>query len=100
MREFRHFENVTTLALDRAACVGCGACVAVCPHAVLALDETGKARLADPGGCMECGACATNCAAAAITVRPGVGCAQAILNGWLSRLPFLRRLSGADSCCS
>jgi ferredoxin len=28
---------------------------------------------------MECGACAKNCPFAAISVRPGVGCAWAIL---------------------
>ena len=33
---------------------------------------------------MECGACALNCVPGAINVKPGVGCAQAIINGWLT----------------
>jgi hypothetical protein len=30
---------------------------------------------------MECGACMRNCASGAIKVRPGVGCAAAIIGG-------------------
>ena len=33
---------------------------------------------------MECGACALNCVPGALSVEPGVGCAQAIINGWLT----------------
>jgi ferredoxin len=43
-----------------------------------------RAVIADLGACMECGACALNCSAGAITLKPGVGCAEAIIRGWLT----------------
>lgn len=82
MKDLRYIPGVATLALDREACVGCGACLAVCPQGVLAVED-GKARLRDPDGCMECGACALNCPAGALTVKPGVGCAAYIIQTWL-----------------
>ena len=82
MRELRYLSGVTTLRLDREACVGCGQCELVCPHGVYVLEDR-KASLVDPDGCMECGACALNCPSGAITVNPGVGCAAAIVNSWL-----------------
>ena len=72
MKSIRYLKNVTTLALDADACVGCGMCTLVCPHAVLALDRR-KARIVDRDGCMECGACAGNCPTGALSVTPGVG---------------------------
>ena len=30
------------VTVDKDTCIGCGACVAVCPVAALALDENGK----------------------------------------------------------
>lgn len=76
--------NGSTLTLDTAVCTRCGACVDVCPHAVFAVDRDG-ARIVNRDGCMECGACARNCPVAAIAVRPGVGCAGAILRGRIRR---------------
>lgn len=96
MRDFRHLPDVTTLVLDQDKCVGCGACVQVCPRAVLAMDER-KARLADRDACMECGACALNCPAGAISVTPGVGCAAAIIHSWLK--PGAKPVCGGDGCC-
>ena len=52
--------------------------------------EDGKSRIVDSDGCMECGACARNCPAAAITVRPGVGCTAAVLFG---------SVGGERGCC-
>jgi ferredoxin len=53
-------------------------CVEVCPHAIFSIEDK-IARITDRDLCMECGACAKNCPFGAITVRPGVGCAWAIL---------------------
>lgn len=79
----RYLKNVTTLQLEPSLCTGCGMCVEVCPHAVFRLDEK-KAVLQDLDACMECGACSRNCAFGALSVRAGVGCAAAIINGALT----------------
>ena len=79
----RYIEQAVTLKLNAELCNGCGLCVAVCPRAVFEMNG-GRARLADRGACIECGACALNCVPGAISVDPGVGCAQAIINGWLT----------------
>jgi ferredoxin len=93
----RYLENVATLRLDETACVGCGMCEAVCPHQVFAVED-GKARLLDRDLCMECGACAQNCPVAALTVNAGVGCAAAIIKGWLNRSePSCG--GGTSGCC-
>jgi Fe-S-cluster-containing hydrogenase components 1 len=33
------------VVVDQDICIGCGACVSVCPYQALELDENGKARL-------------------------------------------------------
>jgi ferredoxin len=76
----RYLPNVVTLEYDPDKCRGCGICVDVCPHAVFAMEEgSEKARLIDRDLCIECGACMRNCPFDAIRVRPGVGCAWAIM---------------------
>jgi ferredoxin len=55
----------------------------VCPHGVFAIGDDKRAFIADRGACMECGACALNCAWGAISVKPGVGCAEAIIHSWI-----------------
>jgi NAD-dependent dihydropyrimidine dehydrogenase PreA subunit len=75
-------KNGETLVLRSEACIGCGACVDVCPHAVFRI-ESGKARIVRRATCMECGACARNCPAGALSVKAGVGCAGAIIMGKL-----------------
>jgi len=82
MGKLQYLKNVATLELDVAKCVGCQRCTEVCPHGVFAIEDR-KARLVDPDSCMECGACQNNCAANAILVGAGVGCAQAVINGFL-----------------
>ncbi|HNY18331.1 MAG TPA: mercury methylation ferredoxin HgcB [Treponemataceae bacterium] len=77
-----YLKNGETLALDAWRCVGCGACVEVCPHAVFKI-MGGKAEIASRASCMECGACAKNCPAGALAVTAGVGCAAAIIRGKL-----------------
>jgi NAD-dependent dihydropyrimidine dehydrogenase PreA subunit len=90
MRYPLYLQNVVTLHLDDEQCTGCGMCLEVCPHAVLA-KSNGRVRIAVRDACMECGACARNCPAQAITVRSGVGCAAAVINSALGR--------SASSCC-
>lgn len=83
MEGYRYLENVVTLKLDQEACVGCGMCETVCPHGVFAVVDR-KASITDRDLCMECGGCAKNCPVQAITVNAGVGCASAIIQGWLT----------------
>lgn len=91
---FAYPKNGETLALDVAACIGCGACVDVCPHAVFTV-EAGKAEIASRSACMECGACARNCPARALSVEAGVGCAGAIIIG---KLRGTAPTCGGDGC--
>lgn len=84
MQHIPYLTGVVELTLNGQACVGCGLCVKVCPHAVFAL-ERGKARIVNRDGCMECGACAMNCPTLAVTVSQGVGCASLIVKRWLRK---------------
>jgi len=96
MKGFRYLQNVATIELDQAACVGCNRCLEVCPHKVFAV-SAGKASLIDSDACMECGACARNCPVNAISVDAGVGCASGIINEWLRE----HNVRGVSSgCCS
>jgi NAD-dependent dihydropyrimidine dehydrogenase PreA subunit len=82
MIEYRYLKNGESLSILSQSCVGCGACLEVCPHGVLEM-AGGIAAIRDRGLCMECGACARNCPAGAIAVKAGVGCAAAIILGKL-----------------
>lgn len=95
MKELRYLPGVSTLKLDKEACIGCGMCSNVCPHGVFAVAQK-KAHLVDHDACMECGACAVNCPVEAISVTPGVGCAAYIIQKWLkgSKLESM-----AGKCC-
>jgi ferredoxin len=95
LETFRYLPDVTTLKVDTEACIGCGACVQVCPHRVFTLEEK-KARVGDRDGCMECGACAVNCPVHAIGLTPGVGCAAYIIQTWLRGK---EAASCGDACC-
>ena len=90
MGQLIYLRDVVTLKLDQKACVGCGMCLLVCPHAVLSLTN-GKIEIANRDACMECGACARNRPAEALSVRSGVGCAAAVINSMLGRKK--------SSCC-
>ena len=91
MGQLIYLKDVVTLQLDRERCVGCGMCLAVCPHAVLRMND-GCASIEDRDACMECGACQRNCPTEALTVQAGVGCANAVINAALGR-------EGSSRCC-
>ena len=99
MNNLVYVKNVTTLRLDESRCNGCRMCLKVCPHAVFALSGK-KVVLQDSDRCMECGACSMNCSEDAISVRAGVGCAAAIINGMITGSePSCDCSGGAASCC-
>ena len=79
----KYLKDVVTLQLDTEKCTGCGMCLTVCPHRVFQKSGS-KVAIIDRDACMECGACAQNCAFSAITVEEGVGCAAAIIIGFLT----------------
>ena len=83
MGRLRYIDDVVTLRLDVTRCNGCGLCADVCPRGVFAIADR-RAMMVDRDACLECGACALNCVTGAISVDPGVGCAQAIIHGWLT----------------
>lgn len=78
----RYLSGAATLKYLPENCTGCGRCAEVCPHGVFVMDGR-KAVLTDKDLCMECGACRMNCAYDAISVDSGVGCAAAIINGFI-----------------
>ena len=90
MPQLVYLKNVVTLEFDSEKCSGCGTCLEVCPHAVLARSN-GEVSIAHRDACMECGACARNCPTEALRVRTGVGCATAVINAALGR--------NSSSCC-
>jgi len=83
MSTFIYLENVATLKYVASKCTGCGICAIVCPHRVLNLKKR-KIDIVDLNKCMECGACMMNCSENAILVNVGVGCATAIINGFIN----------------
>ncbi|MDR1607908.1 MAG: 4Fe-4S binding protein [Deltaproteobacteria bacterium] len=92
-----YLKNVATLSFLAEKCLGCGRCAEVCPHGVFSLADK-KAWVVEKDLCMECGACSLNCPAKAIEVNAGVGCASAIIKGWITGSePSCDRDSG--ECC-
>lgn len=84
-----YLKNVTSLTYDPALCIGCGLCIEVCPHNVFRMAGR-KAEIIQADKCMECGACQLNCVPGALSVKQGVGCASAVIYG------FIR---GTEPCC-
>jgi NAD-dependent dihydropyrimidine dehydrogenase PreA subunit len=91
MNGVTYIKGVTTIKLDEDKCSGCRMCLNVCPHPVFSPTEK-KVEILEPDLCIECGACVMNCPEGALSVHPGVGCASAILIGWIKR-------SEPDCCC-
>ncbi|MBS3976469.1 MAG: 4Fe-4S binding protein [Syntrophomonadaceae bacterium] len=94
----KYLKNVATLSLSDEKCFGCGRCAEVCPHRVFSVDDK-KAWIKDKDQCMECGACAKNCPANAISVYAGVGCAYAVIMGWLTGSEPSCDCAGGGECC-
>ena len=93
----KYLKNVATLRLSPDRCVGCERCAEICPHGVFKI-ENGKAAIHDIDSCMECGACAKNCPVNAISVDDGVGCAYAVLMGWITRSAPNCDCGGGECC--
>ncbi|MDD2505814.1 MAG: 4Fe-4S binding protein [Candidatus Cloacimonetes bacterium] len=56
---------IMAVKIDKETCIGCGACVDVCPVSALSLVD-GKADC-DEGTCIDCGACIATCPVSAIS---------------------------------
>ena len=54
------------VVINKETCIGCGACIDVCPVEALTMVD-GKA-VVDEGKCVDCGACVDTCPVGAITL--------------------------------
>jgi NAD-dependent dihydropyrimidine dehydrogenase PreA subunit len=77
-----YLKDAVSLKYDENSCTGCERCTEVCPRRVFEM-QGNKAIITDKDKCIECGACVSNCAFGAISVKPGVGCATAMILGLL-----------------
>jgi len=97
--KLKHISGERNLRFESDKCKGCQMCVNVCPHGVFEI-VGGKAGIVDLEACMECGACAKNCPFGAISVKSGVGCAYAIINGMLKgTAPNCGCSDSSSGCC-
>ncbi len=94
-----YLKNITTLQVFPEKCTGCGMCMEVCPHPVFKM-ENRKVSIMNKDRCMECGACEKNCSFGAISVKAGVGCAAAVINGMIRGTePACDCNSSSGNCC-
>ena len=94
----KYLRNVATLEYDSSLCIGCRLCIEVCPHNVFLMSGK-KAVVSRLDKCMECGACVLNCAPGALKVKQGVGCASAVIYGFLNRTEPTCDCGESESCC-
>jgi NAD-dependent dihydropyrimidine dehydrogenase PreA subunit len=58
------------ITIDEEACIGCAACVEICPNNILYMDEdTGKCKVSDPDKCDKAKGCEAVCPNLAIIVE-------------------------------
>jgi len=94
----RYLKNVVSLEYDPSLCIGCRLCIEVCPHNVFKMAGK-KAEIIDRDKCMECSACVLNCVPGALTVNQGVGCAAAVISGFLKGTEPNCDCGGGETCC-
>jgi len=73
-------------------------CLEVCPHMVFRMAGK-RAEIVDRDRCMECGACELNCETGALKVMRGVGCASALIYGYLRRSEATCECGSDAACC-
>lgn len=56
------------VTVDKDNCIGCGACVGVCPVSALSLDDEGKSGC-DESVCISCLSCVGACPVSAISEK-------------------------------
>lgn len=54
--------------VEKDKCIGCGACMQLCPVGAISFDEDGKAKI-DPNICIKCGTCEASCPVQAIKIN-------------------------------
>jgi len=54
--------------VNEEECVGCGACVDVCPTEAITMTDDDVAKV-DPETCTDCGTCVEECPSEAITMN-------------------------------
>lgn len=57
-------------SIDPETCIGCGACVRICPLDALRMGEDKKAFIAYPEDCMTCFLCERACPSGSVDVDP------------------------------